>query len=84
MMNCKEASRLASESLDHKLPLLKMVELKMHLLMCSMCRRFAGQIKMIRQALPAFAEMEAELDRPSKIKLSPEAKARIKGALTSA
>ena len=84
MMSCREASQLVSESLDHKLPLHKLAGLKMHLMMCSMCRRFARQLRVIRQAMPAFVEMEADLDRPSKIKLSPEAKARIVGVLTSA
>jgi predicted anti-sigma-YlaC factor YlaD len=83
MMTCKEASQLVSESLDHKLPLHKLISLKMHLMMCSMCRRFAGQLKSIRQIMPALAKMEADLDRPSEIRLSPEAKARIVGALTS-
>jgi hypothetical protein len=83
MMSCKEAAQLVSESFDHKLPLHKLVGLKMHLMMCSMCRRFARQLQIIRQALPTFAEMEADLDRPSKIRLSPEAKSRIVGALTS-
>ena len=83
MMSCKEASQLVSESLDHKLPLHKLVGLKMHLTMCSMCRRFARQLRILRQAVGIFAEMEADLDRPSEIELSPEAKARIVGALTS-
>jgi hypothetical protein len=83
MMSCREASRLYSESMDHKLPLSKMISLRFHLMMCSMCRRFSRQLEFIRRAAPAFAAMEADLEEPSGVKLSPEARARIVSALTS-
>lgn len=82
MLSCKEASMLLSQSLDQKLPLRKTISLKFHLMICYMCRRIAGQIGFIRQALPTFAQMEEEVDRPSDIRLSSEAKARIVSALT--
>ena len=83
MMSCMEASRLASESMDHKLPLRKMIGLRFHLMLCAVCRSFGRQLQFMREALPAFADIEAELDVPSEMKLSPEARNRIIAALTS-
>lgn len=45
MLSCKDISELASEHLDHKLPIFKQLQFKMHLMMCRNCRQFIEQIK---------------------------------------
>lgn len=75
MFNCKEVSRLVSESLDRKLPLYQRMGLRIHLLMCKFCRRFQQQLLLIRETLRAeslYADTEPYLSLP------PEAQKRIK------
>jgi hypothetical protein len=81
MINCREATRLASEALDHRLPLRKWVALKLHLSMCSLCRRFVRQLEFIRKIASRYAEFEADMPYPSEFTLSLDAKARIVRAL---
>lgn len=77
MISCREAARLASESLDHKLPLNKWLALKLHLMMCSLCRSFVKQIEFVHEAARQYAEIEPSLPCPSEVSLSPDARARI-------
>lgn len=51
MLNCREATQLASESQDRKLGLGQQVGLSFHLLICALCRRYARQIDAITRAL---------------------------------
>jgi hypothetical protein len=44
-------TRLASESLDRDLSRLERVALRLHLLYCSGCRRYARQITLLREAM---------------------------------
>ena len=48
MLNCKEASQLASHSLDEKLPFQKNMALKLHLLLCHSCTYFTQQLLFLR------------------------------------
>jgi hypothetical protein len=48
--NCREASRAQSEMLDHPLPPLKRLGLRLHLLICKWCRRYGKQIRFLRAA----------------------------------
>lgn len=82
MINCRDAARLASESLDRRLSFGEKVALKLHLMMCSMCNRFVRQLEFIRNAASAFAEVETYAAYPSETRLSPEARERIMRALT--
>jgi len=75
MFNCKEVSRLVSESLDRKLPLYQRIGVRVHLLMCKFCRRFEQQLMLIRKTLRVEALYE---DTESYLSLPPEAQKRIK------
>lgn len=77
MLSCKEVSRLVSESLDRELPWRQRLSLRMHLLMCSLCSRFRRQLEFLNDAARAFAADETNA-LPSHIRLSPEARQRIK------
>ena len=48
--NCRQASRLQSEALDHRLPFPQRVGLRIHLLLCKWCRRHGKQIRFLRDA----------------------------------
>lgn len=50
MLNCKETTRLLSESQDRPLGLGERAALKLHLLMCKGCTNYSHQMSFIRQA----------------------------------
>jgi flagellar biosynthesis protein FlhB len=81
MLNCKETSRLASESMDRSLPLKSRIFMKMHVLICRFCQRYFSQITFIREAL-RLADDEVKIEtKSSSIQLSPEMKERIRERL---
>ena len=45
MMSCKEAARLISEERDHQLSLGQRMGLRMHLVMCTLCRGYKQNIE---------------------------------------
>jgi hypothetical protein len=47
MKSCKEIARLVSEQHDRQLPLRERLQVKLHLAVCALCRRFAKQIDFI-------------------------------------
>jgi hypothetical protein len=81
MPSCKDVSRLVSESMDRDLPFRQRFSMRLHLLMCSLCSRFRRRILFLRDAAHSFAGASAEGERLATVRLSPEARARIKHAL---
>jgi hypothetical protein len=81
MPSCKEVSRLVSESMDRDLRFRQRFSLRMHLLMCSLCSRFRAQIAFLRDAAHAFGKAGERGVPLANVRLSPEARARIKEAL---
>lgn len=78
MLNCKEVTQLISNDLERKLTLGQRLGLKLHLLICHLCRNYARQLRFLHRIAPAIdAHIEAQQDQP----LSPEAKARIRAEL---
>lgn len=51
MFNCREVSRLVSESMDRELSLPKKLGIRFHCLMCRYCARFALQLTRIRELI---------------------------------
>jgi predicted anti-sigma-YlaC factor YlaD len=54
MKSCREIHRLVIEGQDRQFGVVERLAVRVHLLMCSACRRFAGQMQLIRQALRRF------------------------------
>ena len=79
MMSCREATRLLSEAQDRPLPWRRRLGLRLHLLMCRLCARYARQLRFLRRALRRLPE-EADRALPG-ARLSPEARRRILRAL---
>jgi predicted anti-sigma-YlaC factor YlaD len=77
MLSCKEVSLLISQSYDARLTWRQRMAVRMHLLVCEACRRFARQMQFLRRAARAFA------DRPREAAagLSRDAHERIRNAM---
>lgn len=78
MMNCQHASHLLSQSQDRRLPWPQRVGLRLHLMMCRACSRFAGQLALLRQAVTILGR---QIENDAGIALSEEARHRISGKL---
>lgn len=51
MLNCREATALASALIEGDLSWPKRLEMRIHLAMCRHCSRFVGQLRLLRAAL---------------------------------
>jgi hypothetical protein len=76
--NCRETSRLQSESIDHLLTWPQRLGLRVHLLLCKWCRRYGKQIHFLRRASHEYPDQVTGV-APST--LSPESRERLKRAL---
>lgn len=63
MMNCRQATRLISESQDRPLSLPERMTLKMHVMMCTGCKNFSLQIPFLSQAMKAYAKGLDEVEK---------------------
>ena len=54
MLSCKEATRRLSQAQDRPLSLGQRVKLRLHLLVCTACTRFARQLAFMRTALSRY------------------------------
>lgn len=75
---CRQASRHQSEALDHRLPILQRVGLRIHLLLCKWCRRYGKQIRFLRDAAHHHPD---ELVEPAPQKLPDAFRERMKQRL---
>ena len=83
MITCKEASYLASKKLDGKLTRRERLGFWLHIAMCSLCRRYASDVKKVRAAmLKAGKSGHAML--PDSVKLSEQSRERMKQAINKA
>lgn len=60
MLNCKEATRLISESQERKLSMFEKMPLKFHVTMCPGCKNFSQQVPFLSQAMRVFAKWESD------------------------
>jgi len=78
MLNCREATRLISQSMDAKLPWHRRWALKGHLLYCIWCRRYDAQVQILRKAA---RELPPENLETQPQKLSREEKDQLRARL---
>ena len=57
MFSCKEATRLASEEMDRPLSLGEKLGLRLHLIICSTCRRFRAQLHYVGRAVKVWTRV---------------------------
>lgn len=83
MLNCRDVSKLVSESHERKLSLWQRVNLWMHLSMCGLCWRFRKDMLHLHDETHQLGR-EVELDEADlDVKLPDESKDRIKKLLES-
>jgi hypothetical protein len=80
--DCKETSRLISDSLDRELPLRQRIQIKLHLLICIWCERYQRQLAFLRDAMRCSIERIEDTPPTSPASLSLEARNRLKRALS--
>lgn len=78
MPSCKEISALISQSMDHRLPLMKRLSIRLHVSMCFLCRRYEKQLTLLREGAGHYANPDENEDEQS---LSPEARERLQKAV---
>src|SRR5215472_8436216 len=74
MLNCRQVTRLVSQSMDARLPWYQRLAVRFHLLYCVWCRRYKAQIQFLRKAAKGLAMEAAGASAP---KLSDEAKGQM-------
>jgi len=80
-MTCKQVARLVSESLDHELPAGRRFAVRAHLMLCRLCARYRRQILALRGLV---RQAVRQLEHAPELRLSDEARARIRHALRTA
>lgn len=83
MLTCKEASTLASKKLDSNLTWRERTGLWLHIAMCSLCRRYAKDVKKLH-VLMRKTSKTGQAIIPESVKLSEQSRERIKQALSKA
>ena len=83
MLSCKEISKLVSDSMDRQLPLGLRMELRLHLMMCRLCRTYCKQTVLLRKILRLHDASLADAST-SELHLPEGASERIKKALADA
>jgi len=64
MPSCRESTRLMSEARERPLSVRERMALRMHLAVCSGCRRFNRQIDVLREASRRFSLLDGDVRLP--------------------
>ncbi len=81
MLSCEETSELLSRAQDERLSFTtERMGVRIHLLMCHLCRGYEEQLRFIRKATERLAQGSAHDDEAA-TSLPPEARERVKEAL---
>ena len=75
MLNCRQVTRMVSQSMDAKLPWYQRLGVRLHLLYCVWCRRYASQLQFLRTAAQ---QLPSGLDAVPPHGLSSKAKDQIR------
>jgi hypothetical protein len=65
--NCREVTRLILERENRRLGTVERIAVRLHLSICRMCTRFAGQVRLMNRAMTrwkAYSEHD-DMDGPS-------------------
>jgi len=78
MPPCSEISQLLSTGMDQKMSLWQRMSVRVHLVLCKMCRRYRDQLRLIHDASSCYGDPEKNDTEEG---LSTEAKERLKQAI---
>ena len=81
MLNCRQVTRLVSQAMDTKLSWRERLVVRIHLLYCVWCRRYAAHVQFLRRAAAKLAGATSDAGAA---KLSEEAKEQIRQKLVQA
>ena len=81
MLNCRQVTRLVSQSIDTKLRWHQWLRMRLHLLYCVWCRRYASQIRFLHKTCNYLG---AEHEAPAPFALPAEAKEKMRARLQEA
>ncbi len=84
MRSCKDVSFLLSQSLDRPLPWYTILALRMHLLMCSVCRVARRQALAMGEIVHAYGRKTATGEGVDQPGLPDEARLRIRAQMRAA
>jgi hypothetical protein len=73
-------TRLVSQSMDGRLPLITSIRMRLHYLICVWCERYAEQIVFVKDAARSFAANSANSGTET---ISPERKKRLQADIAS-
>ena len=62
--SCREVHQLVSEGMDRELSLVERTRMRLHLLVCTACTNFNGQMALMRQAMRRREPDEPEPPTP--------------------
>jgi predicted anti-sigma-YlaC factor YlaD len=62
MLNCRDVTSMASAYLDRALPWRTRAQVRLHLLMCRICRRYLKQLELTTAALRHLADTRTPLE----------------------
>lgn len=67
MLNCRDTSERASDFLDAALPFTGRLQMRLHLLMCGICREYVRQMALVVRALRRLPQNEPPSELQSKL-----------------
>ena len=56
MVSCRHASRMLSDAMERRLSPMEWLKLRLHLVVCGMCRAYAGDLRILTAALARLHE----------------------------
>ena len=62
MLRCKDIAKLLSDSLEKKLPWRQRVEIRLHLMICYVCRRYWKQLRFLHKCITSYYEKRLRED----------------------
>lgn len=80
MLNCKDMTKLISDSLEGKISVRQRMELWLHIMMCGMCRRFRSNIIELRKRVRGSKALLDQADTVSS-SMPSATKARLADAI---
>lgn len=60
LINCREATQLTLQAEDRALPLTERLAVRLHHRVCGNCRRFARQVRLMREASARWRQYSGE------------------------
>ena len=81
-MHCRKATQLISQGMDRPLTRTEKLSLRWHLLLCTACKRYRRQLLLVRVVMRRFADWMDESTMSPDLRLSPDARDRIRQAIS--